>query len=286
MKQVARAARVTGTREAAAPLLAQALEDVVGAALVLDVQLRIVGVTTEAERLLRVSVPLGIVAPKLLCGQARERPVAEALAAGRPVVAALPWPDGRGRERLLGLRATPIERAGKRQGWLLVLREQGAGESGSEQPVLFQGLWTADPAMKRLFQLIAKAAASDASVLVRGETGSGKELVAGAIHALSPARRARFEPSTAPRFRRTCWKASCSGTCAERSPGRCETTRGTFALADKGTLFLDEVAELPLELQAELLRVVETRTVIPVGGRDPVAVEYADRGRHPPRAPG
>jgi glycosyltransferase involved in cell wall biosynthesis len=68
-------------------VLTAALEEVAGAALVLDPELRIVAATGEAETLLGVSITPGIAAPKLLCGQASERPVAEALAAGRPVVA-------------------------------------------------------------------------------------------------------------------------------------------------------------------------------------------------------
>jgi transcriptional regulator with PAS, ATPase and Fis domain len=254
-------------------LVAVALEEVAGPALVLDRQLRIVAATGEAGRLLGVSIPTGITAPKLLCGRASERPVAEALAAGRPVVAAIPWPGSGGGERLVGVRATPIQRGGERIGWLLLLREDRGGAARIEQPVLFHGMWTGDPAMQRLFQLIEKVAASDASVLVRGETGSGKELVATAIHALSPRRSGPFRAINCAALPPNLLESELFGHVRGAFTGAVRDSLGHFRLADEGTLFLDEVAELPLELQAKLLRVVETHTVIPVGGRDAVAVD-------------
>ena len=254
-------------------VVAVALEELAGPALVLDPQLRIIAATSEAERLLGVSIPTGITAPKLLCGQASERPVAEALAAGKPVVAAVPWPGRGGGERLVGVRATPIERQGERVGWLLLLRDELGGAARIEQPVLFHGMWTADPAMQRLFQLVEKAAASEASILVRGETGSGKELVATAIHALSPRRDGPFRAINCAALPPNLLESELFGHERGAFTGAVRDSPGHFRLADRGTLFLDEVAELPLELQAKLLRVVETHTVIPVGGRDPVAVD-------------
>jgi two-component system response regulator AtoC len=254
-------------------VVAVALEELAGPALVLDPQLRIIAATGEAERLLGVSIPTGITAPKLLCGQASERPVAEALAAGKPVVAAVPWPGPGGAQRLVGVRATPIERHGERVGWLLLLRDELGGAARIEQPVLFHGMWTTDPAMQRLFQLIEKAAASEASVLVRGETGSGKELVATAVHALSPRRDGPFRAINCAALPPNLLESELFGHERGAFTGAVRDSPGHFRLAERGTLFLDEVAELPLELQAKLLRVVETHTVIPVGGRDAVAVD-------------
>jgi transcriptional regulator with PAS, ATPase and Fis domain len=254
-------------------VVAVALEELAGPALVLDPQLRIIAATGEAERLLGVSIPAGITAPKLLCGQASERPVAEALAAGRPVVAAVPWPGPGGGQRLVGVRATPIERHGERVGWLLLLRDELGGAARIEQPVLFHGMWTADPAMQRLFQLIEKAAASEASILVRGETGSGKELVATAVHALSPRRDGPFRAINCAALPPNLLESELFGHERGAFTGAVRDSPGHFRLAERGTLFLDEVAELPLELQAKLLRVVETHTVIPVGGRDSIAVD-------------
>jgi transcriptional regulator with PAS, ATPase and Fis domain len=254
-------------------VLIGALEEVAGAALVLDPELCIVAATDEAEMLLGVSVPLGIAAPKLLCGQASERPVAEALAAGRPVVAAVPWPGRQGGDRLVGVRATPITRQGVRKGWLLLLREEQSGVARLEEPVLFHEMWTGDPAMKRLFRLVEKAAASDASVLVRGETGSGKELIATALHALSSRSKGPFRAINCAALPPNLLESELFGHVRGAFTGAVRDNPGHFRLADKGTLFLDEIAELPLDLQAKLLRVVETRRVIPVGGRDSVAVD-------------
>jgi transcriptional regulator with PAS, ATPase and Fis domain len=254
-------------------VLAAALEEVAGAALVLDPDLRVVVATGEAGALLGLSIPIGIAAPKLLCGQASERPVAEALAAGRPVVATVPWPGRSGGDRSVGVRATPIHRGGVSLGWLLLLREEPGSGDRIEQPVLFHGMWTGDPGMKRLFQIIEKAAASEASVLVRGETGSGKELVASAVHALSHRRGGPFRAINCAALPPNLLESELFGHVRGAFTGAVRDNPGHFRLADKGTLFLDEIAELPLELQAKLLRVVETRTVIPVGARDPVAVD-------------
>jgi transcriptional regulator with PAS, ATPase and Fis domain len=134
-------------------------------------------------------------------------------------------------------------------------------------------MWTADPAMQRLFQLIEKAAASEASILVRGETGSGKELVATAVHALSPRRDGPFRAINCAALPPNLLESELFGHERGAFTGAVRDSPGHFRLAERGTLFLDEVAELPLELQAKLLRVVETHTVIPVGGRDSIAVD-------------
>ena len=254
-------------------LLQDAVEALGGAVLVLDKALRVVAATPLAERLLGVTVKPGILAPKLLCGQAQERPVAEALEAGRPVVAAVPWPGTGGRMRMLAVRATPMEAAGELRGWLLLLRQEAGEETDSHGPLLFQGLWTQDVGMKRLFRVLQKAAASSANVLVREETGSGKELVARAVHALSPRRSGPFRALNCAALPATLLESELFGHERGSFTGAVRDYPGHFRLAAGGTLFLDEVAELPLELQAKLLRVVETRSVIPVGGRDPIEVD-------------
>jgi transcriptional regulator with PAS, ATPase and Fis domain len=94
-----------------------------------------------------------------------------------------------------------------------------------------------------------------------------------AARALPARARGRFGAINCAALPATSWRASSSGTCAGASPAPPATTPGFFRAADRGTLFLDEIAEMPLDLQAKLLRVLETRTVIPVGGSDPVAVD-------------
>jgi transcriptional regulator of acetoin/glycerol metabolism len=157
---------------------------------VLDDNLRVVAATPGAARVLGERVPTGTSASKLLCGEALNRPLAEAMAAGRPASACVPRPRGDGSERLIHVRAAPLGEGKERAGFLLLLDDEGEGDA--EAPVEFHGMLTRDPAMKRMFRIIERAALSEANVLVRGETGAGKELVANAIHALSPRRRGPF----------------------------------------------------------------------------------------------
>jgi PAS domain S-box-containing protein len=124
----------------------------------------------------------------------------------------------------------------------------------------------ASPAMKELFESLQRVAATDATVLITGETGTGKELIARSLHNAS-SRRAK------PLVRVNC--AAIPGTLMEseffgheRGAFTGATTRreGRFALADGGTIFLDEVGELPLDLQAKLLRVLQEGEFEPLGG--------------------
>jgi hypothetical protein len=165
-------------------LLTAAVEDLAGHALVLDAKLAIVSATEGAADLVGSAIPLGVSAPKLLCGGAVNRPIAEALAKGVPVTGTVVRPGPGGSARRLIVRAAPIERGKRRIGWVLLLDTERT-ENG-DAPTLFHGMWTRDAGMKHAFHIGERAALRDASVLLRGETGTGKELFARAIHALSP----------------------------------------------------------------------------------------------------
>ena len=247
-----------------------ALDRVAGAALVLDPQLRVLRATPSAEALLGFRVEAGAAAARLICGEAPKRPVAEALAEGRPVQALIPRP-GKAGDRLLQVRSVPLGEEGARSGWLLLLAD--AGPADTPGPVLFHGMWTQHTAMKQVFRIIERVAQDDVTVLVRGETGAGKELVAQAIHALSQRRRGPFRAINCAALPPNLLESELFGHARGSFTGAVRDTQGHVQLAHQGTLFLDEVAELPLELQAKLLRVIETRTVIPVGARDPVPVD-------------
>jgi transcriptional regulator with PAS, ATPase and Fis domain len=138
---------------------------------------------------------------------------------------------------------------------------------------LFHGIWTQDPAMKQMLRVLARAAVEEVTVFVRGETGSGKELVAHAVHALSPRARGPFRVLNCAALPASLLESELFGHVRGAFTGAVRDTPGHFQLASGGTLFLDEIGELPLELQAKLLRAIETRTVLPVGAREPVPVD-------------
>jgi transcriptional regulator with PAS, ATPase and Fis domain len=146
-------------------------------------------------------------------------------------------------------------------------------EQHDDEPLELHGMWTRTPSMKEVFRVIERVAPEDATVLVRGETGTGKELVAAALHALSRRKAGPFRAINCAALPATLLESELFGHVRGAFTGAVKDAHGHFQLAHKGTLLLDEVAELPLELQAKLLRVLETRTVLPVGGRDPVPVD-------------
>lgn len=254
-----------------ASALPDAVEALGGPALVLDRDLKIIAVTRSVVDLLGFEPPVGESAARVLCGNAPKRPVAEALAGGRPVHATIPHPGSADAERHLEVRSLPIGPAQARSGWVLLLEEASAADA--DAAVLFHGMWTQDSGMKEVFRVIERVAREDVTVLVRGETGTGKELVAHAIHALSSRGEGPFRAINCAALPPTLLESELFGHVRGAFTGAVRDTKGHFQLAHRGTLFLDEIAELPLELQAKLLRVLETGTVLPVGAREPVKVD-------------
>lgn len=135
------------------------------------------------------------------------------------------------------------------------------------------GIYTRAPEMQPLFRLMERVAQTECTVLVRGETGSGKELVARAIHALSRRGRGPFRAINCATFSPTLLESELFGHVRGAFTGAVSDHPGLFKQADGGTVFLDEVAEMPLEIQARLLRVLEDRTFAPVGGTKAVTVD-------------
>ncbi|EDM80509.1 sigma-54 dependent transcriptional regulator [Plesiocystis pacifica SIR-1] len=137
----------------------------------------------------------------------------------------------------------------------------------------FHGIVTVSPQMRAFFELMRRAARSDASILIRGETGTGKELVAAAIHRLSRRRNQAFQAINCATLTPELAASELFGHVRGAFTGAIRDRRGVLALADGGTVFLDEVAELSLDIQARMLRVLQERTFVPVGGTDPVSVD-------------
>ena len=132
----------------------------------------------------------------------------------------------------------------------------------------------ADNATAQLFQLLRRLAPSDLPVLVVGETGAGKENAAHALHAWSTPCEAtvhRFQLRGDSRSRSP--RASCSVTRRARSPARRTTKIGLLEAADGGTVFLDEIGELPPSIQAKLLRALEAKRIMRVGSTTEITID-------------
>ncbi|MDT4328702.1 sigma-54 interaction domain-containing protein [Methylomonas sp. MS20] len=130
-----------------------------------------------------------------------------------------------------------------------------------------------DPVSRRLLEQIERIAPSDATVLIIGETGTGKELVARHIHALSKRHRETFGALNCAALSENLIESELFGHERGSFTGALSTKLGWFETANKGSLFLDEVGDLPLGLQAKLLRVLQEREVVKVGSRHPVPVD-------------
>jgi two-component system response regulator AtoC len=142
----------------------------------------------------------------------------------------------------------------------------------SREPLSYEGILTVAPEMRAFFTRLERAARSEASILIRGETGTGKELVARAIHRLSD-RRGEFHALNCATLTGEMMASELFGHVKGAFTGAYRDRPGMFRLADKGTLFLDEVAEMPLDIQARTLRVLQEQRFIPLGGTDRVSVD-------------
>jgi two-component system response regulator HydG len=129
------------------------------------------------------------------------------------------------------------------------------------------------PAMQRLYALIVRVAASSAPALIRGASGTGKELVAKAIHMEGPRRERPFVPVNCTALPEALLESELFGHVRGAFTSASVSRRGLFLEADGGTLFLDEIGDMAPELQARLLRVVEDGAVRPVGSDSPRRVD-------------
>ena len=135
------------------------------------------------------------------------------------------------------------------------------------------GLYSVSPQMEQLRRQLLRVAKADCTVLIGGESGTGKELVARAVHAESSRREAPFRAVNCATFSPTLLESELFGHVRGAFTGATRDRPGLFALADKGTLFLDEVAEISHDLQGRLLRVLQERSFLPVGSTRPVNVD-------------
>jgi len=127
--------------------------------------------------------------------------------------------------------------------------------------------------MQKVYDLVVKVAPTEATVLLIGESGTGKEEVAATIHELGRRRGQAFLPVNCGAVPGNLIESELFGHERGSFTGATQLHRGYFERVSRGTLFLDEITEMPLELQVKLLRVLETGTLLRVGGDEPISVD-------------
>ncbi|MEP0847397.1 MAG: sigma-54-dependent Fis family transcriptional regulator [Phycisphaerae bacterium] len=142
-------------------------------------------------------------------------------------------------------------------------------ESLEQQPAeAFAGIIGVSPAIRRIIDRIRKAARNKLTVLIAGETGTGKELIARAIHDESPRAKKPFLPLNCAGISETLIESTLFGHVRGAFTGADRDNPGYFVQADGGTLFLDEIGDMPFRMQAKLLRALESREITPVGSAE------------------
>ncbi len=127
--------------------------------------------------------------------------------------------------------------------------------------------------MKQVMEMVKKVAPTDANILITGENGTGKELIAKEIHRLSKRKNEIMVSVDMGAVSETLFESELFGHVKGSFTDAREERIGKFETANKGTLFLDEIGNLPLSLQAKMLRAIQTRTIIKVGSNTPVSID-------------
>jgi two-component system nitrogen regulation response regulator GlnG len=163
---------------------------------------------------------------------------------------------------------TAIERAVRRTPAGAAAASVAAASAGVE------GMLGCSPAMQIAFKRIALAAASDAAVLLTGESGVGKELAANAMHRHSPRAGGPFVAVNMAALSPTLAEAELFGHVEGAFTGATQSRRGLLAQANGGTLFIDEVADMPPSIQVKLLRALDQGEILPVGADKPIKTQF------------
>ena len=127
--------------------------------------------------------------------------------------------------------------------------------------------------VEELRRLIVKIGSSNSSVLILGESGTGKELVAQAVHSCSDRLKGRFIPVNCGAIPKDLLESELFGHKRGAFTGAIADKKGRFEMADKGTIFLDEIGDMSLDLQVKLLRVLQERRIDPVGGLNNIPID-------------
>jgi DNA-binding NtrC family response regulator len=156
----------------------------------------------------------------------------------------------------------------------LSCRRVKADASVTEAVAELGGMVTRDPRMRALFDMIRLAGASGVNILVQGENGTGKELVAAALHALSPRAAGPFVKVNCAAIPAGLLESELFGHERGAFTGAVAGHKGLFEQSNRGSILLDEIAEMPLPLQAKLLRVLQEREIRPLGSTAPVKADF------------
>jgi len=151
-------------------------------------------------------------------------------------------------------------------------RQTRSDDLGQEDFV-FEGVRGTSPIMQGIFEVLQRVAPTNISVLIEGRSGTGKELLARAIHNKSPRWDKSFRPINCAGLTETLLESELFGHVKGAFTGATTDRKGLFQIADKGTLLLDEIGDMPLNMQAKLLRVIEDGVVIPVGSNKATVVD-------------
>ncbi|MEO8857146.1 MAG: PEP-CTERM-box response regulator transcription factor [Burkholderiaceae bacterium] len=142
-----------------------------------------------------------------------------------------------------------------------------------QQPDALSGLMTRDPGMLRVCRTVEKVASSNATIMLLGESGTGKEVLARGLHQASPRRSGKFVAINCAAIPENLLESELFGYEKGAFTGAAKMTLGKIETANGGTLMLDEIGDLPISLQAKLLRFLQERTIERIGGRQEIPVD-------------
>ncbi len=171
----------------------------------------------------------------------------------------------------IGQLRTLVEQAGRKVS--AATRRRAAVTKAGSGDFEFEGVRGKNAAMEGVFEVLRRVAPTDISVLIEGCSGTGKELLARAIHYNSRRADKPFRPVNCAGLTETLLESELFGHTKGAFTGAAADRKGLFEIADKGTLFLDEIGDMAMSCQAKLLRVIEDGVVFPVGSHKPIIVD-------------
>jgi len=162
------------------------------------------------------------------------------------------------------------------QAWQKIVSSEARQAERIKEDMLefyFEGVMGDSPAMRGIFEVVRRVAPTNISVLIEGQSGTGKELLARAIHNNSKRWNKPFKPVNCAGLTETLLESELFGHAKGAFTGAASDRKGLFEVANQGTLFLDEIGDMTANSQAKLLRVIEDGIVVPVGSNKPVSVD-------------